>query len=232
MWSFWQDIFITHIVTLCMFLDCVPERARSSTWPGSKFTSTPIGPVFKMPMKVWLDASSIAEQMENVSSFLQGNMSSFSQMSGVETGMDMDDEIEQLWREIAEKEQKVQAKQVLIIMCHLFFSQHQNVWKQLCRLCSNHKTVRKLVSTFCIIWLLTFSGWKGEEEATRSDWQIFQHALHGWSFQLTPIWPTFTMGTWRLTLEEIIRVVMAMISYHIRQAFTAYIALMPVSLAL
>ena len=76
-----------------------------------------------MPMKVLLDALSIAEQM--------GNMSSFSQMSGVETGMDTDDEIKQLQREIAEKEHKIQAKQVIIIMCHLFFSQilfiHQNV---------------------------------------------------------------------------------------------------------
>ena len=77
-------------------------------------------------MKVSLDALSIAEQMGNVSSFSQGNVSSFSQMSGVETGMDMDGEIEQLQREITEKEQKIQAKQVIIIMCHLFFSQHQN----------------------------------------------------------------------------------------------------------
>ena len=75
-----------------------------------------------MPMKVSLDASSVAKQMGNVSSFLQGNVSSFSQMSGEETGMDMDDEIEQLQREITEKEQKIQAKQVIIIMCHLFFS--------------------------------------------------------------------------------------------------------------
>ena len=111
-----------------------------------------------MPIKVSLDALSIAEQMGNVSSFSQGNVSSFSQMSGVETGMDMDDEIEQLQWEIAEKEQKIQAKQVIIIMCQLFFSQHQNVQKQLCILCSKHEIVRKLVSTFCIIWLLTFPG--------------------------------------------------------------------------
>ena len=57
-----------------------------------------------MPTKVSLDALSIAEQIGNVSSSLQGNVSSFSEMSGVETGMDMDEEIAQHWREIAEKE--------------------------------------------------------------------------------------------------------------------------------
>ena len=77
------------VLKLSIFLGSIPER----TWcahPGTHFTSTPMGPTLHTLIKVSLDASSIREQL--------GNISGFSEMSGVGdiSSMETDDETERL----------------------------------------------------------------------------------------------------------------------------------------